>query len=201
MLLARQVMNGALVCVPPETSVAEVAKLMRDHRTGDVLVTEGTRLAGIVTDRDVALRVAAAEHDPRSVPIRNYMTTRVVTGKPEWGVDRVARTMGEHQIRRLPIVDHGKLVGIVSLGDIALHDPHSHLAAHSLMQISEPTANHRRRVFGRRWGVVGTALVLLTGAAAALALSGKSGSIRRDWITEGHARRQIQKAWRARRRR
>ncbi len=184
MLEAKDVMSGALITCPPDMSVTQVAKLMRDGNTGDVLVTKDRRLMGIVTDRDLAVRVAASEQDPRQVPVRDCMTRRVVTGEPHWKLDRLAKTMGSHQIRRIPIVDHGLLVGIVSLGDIALREKRKPLVARSLEQISEPGAIHQMRS-GRGRGLVGLALALTTGTMVAILLSSKSGSEWVDHLQEG----------------
>lgn len=170
---ARDIMTGSLITGSPQLPVADAARLMRDQNTGDILITDSGRLVGIMTDRDIAVRVAATAVDSHQVPVRRYMTRRVVTGHPNWDLDRVAKTMGKHQVRRLPIVDRGMLVGIITLGDIALRNSHSAHVAESLREISEPDGVHRRRRPGRGRTATTVALGLLTGAIVALTLSPK----------------------------
>src|SRR5512146_1741024 len=126
---ARDIMTGSLTTCSPQDSVAEAAQLMRDRNIGDVLVTDDGKLVGIVTDRDIALRVTAKSRDPDQVTVHDVMSTKVLTGEPNWDLDRIAKTMGKHQIRRLPIAENRVPVGIVSLSDIALRNGHkSHVA-------------------------------------------------------------------------
>ena len=106
MLQARDVMTETLVNCSPTLAVAKAAKLMRDRKTGDVLVTDEGKLVGIVTDRDISVRVTAKSLDPDQVLVRDVMSTRVLTGEPGWDLDQIAKTMGKHQIRRLPIAEH-----------------------------------------------------------------------------------------------
>jgi CBS domain-containing protein len=169
---ARDVMTGSLITSLPHDPIAEVARLMRDRNTGDVLVADQGRLLGIVTDRDIAVRVAATEVDPSQAPVRQFMSKHVVTGRPDWKLDRVAKVMGKHQVRRLPIVDRGMLVGIVSLGDLALRGNRAQPVAKSLREISEPGKIHRQRR-GRGRLATTVALGLVAGAAVALTLSPK----------------------------
>ncbi len=172
---ASDIMAGGLITCAPDTPIAEAAQLMRERDTGDVLVTNNGKLLGIVTDRDIAVRAAAAGADPTAAPVGKFMSKHLVTGRPNWDLDRVAKTMGKHQIRRLPIVDNGMLLGIISLGDMALRDKHKDKVARSLQAISEPTDVRRfRRGRSRMMGTLG--LALLAGAVVALTMSPKSMS-------------------------
>lgn len=171
---AREVMTPMVITCSPETSVAEVAKLMRDRNLGDILITDDGKLVGIVTDRDIAVRVAATANDIQ-VPVKHYMSKRVVTGNPNWDVDRLAKTMGHHQIRRLPIVENGLLMGIVSLGDLALRSTKRPSVTRSLKEISEPQGVHRLRSRGRGRTLGGLMFGLLAVTAIALVISSKSG--------------------------
>ena len=137
MLQARDVMTESLINCSPTVTVAKAAKLMRDRKTGDVLVTDEGKLVGIVTDRDIAVRVTAKSLDPDQVLVRDVMSTRVQTGEPSWNLDKIAKTMGKHQIRRLPIAENGVPVGMVSLSDVARHNNHKSHVAESLKEISE----------------------------------------------------------------
>lgn len=170
---ARDFMTGSLLTSSPEDSVAQVAKLMRDRDTGDILITDDSKLVGIVTDRDIAIRVAAKGRNPAEVPIRDYMSKHVVTGQPHWDTDKIAKTMGKHQIRRLPILENGMLVGIVSLGDVALRHNRQSDIVKSLKMISEPGPVHRLRSGGGGRVLTTLGLGLLVGTVVALTISTK----------------------------
>lgn len=142
---ARDVMTQAVVACPPAATLAEAARLMRDHNIGDVLVMDDDDLVGIITDRDITVQATAGGHDPQHALVQDYMQTDVVTGDANWKLDRVTETMSKHQIRRLPIVEKGRVVGIVSLGDIALRQHDRSAIAESLHQISEPAMLHKAR--------------------------------------------------------
>jgi CBS domain-containing protein len=172
---ARDVMAGGLITCSPDAPVAEAAKLMRDRDIGDVLITDDGKVLGIVTDRDIAVRAAASGDDPRQEPVRKYMSKHLAMGHPNWDLDRVAKTMSKHQIRRLPIVENGMLLGIISLGDVALRDKHKDKVGQALRAISEPTGVRRfRRGKSRLLGTLG--LALLAGAVVAFTMSPKSMS-------------------------
>ncbi len=175
MLKAYNVMTHALATCPPEARVAEVAAIMRDRDVGDVLVVEDGTLCGIVTDRDLALRALTSQDDAQQTPVRQYMTTQLVTGEARWNVEKVADIMAKHQIRRLPIVEGGHLVGIVSLGDVAQYGARQGVVAKSLQAISAPTdiAVANRPSGGRT--LVGFALAALGGVMAWLMWNNGSG--------------------------
>ncbi len=144
MLRANDVMTRAVASVDPEAAVSQAAKLMRDLDIGDILVIQEGKLKGIVTDRDLTVNVLTNGADTNA-PVGKYMTTDVVTGAPDWSLEQIAKTMGEHQIRRLPIVEEDTVVGIVSLGDVALHTSKRAAVAESLKNISDVT---RARING-----------------------------------------------------
>lgn len=143
---ARDLMTQAVVVCSPTSTLAEAARLMRDHNIGDVLVVDGDDLVGIITDRDITVQATARDQNPQDALVQEHMNTDVVTGEPGWKLDRVTETMGKHQIRRLPIVEKGRVVGILSLGDVALRQHNRSAIAESLNQISEPSALHVARV-------------------------------------------------------
>jgi CBS domain-containing protein len=108
--------------IEPDKTVADAAKLMRDEDAGLIPIVEGQKLAGTITDRDIAIRVVAEGKDPQSSTVRDVMTSRLVTVDPDQDLDEALRLMAEHQVRRLPVVEEdGKLVGIVAQADIAKH--------------------------------------------------------------------------------
>ena len=110
-------------------TVLDAARIMRDNDIGDVIVVDGDQVRGIVTDRDIAVRVVAEGRDPASTPVSEACTTGVEAIKPNASVDDALSAMRERDIRRLPVVDGGRPVGIVSLGDLAVErEPESLLA-------------------------------------------------------------------------
>ncbi|OMI91162.1 oxidoreductase [Streptomyces sp. M1013] len=124
----RDVMTGDPVTVEPLTSVTAVARLMRDRDLGAVLVTEGDRLRGLVTDRDLVVRSVAEGGDPEQTTVAGACSDDMVTVRSDEELDHAVRLMREHAVRRLPVVDDGRPVGIVSLGDLAMErDPESAL--------------------------------------------------------------------------
>jgi CBS domain-containing protein len=135
---AYEVMTHALATCAPETNVAQVATIMRDRDVGNVLVVDNGRLCGIVTDRDLALQALTGKDDPLQTPISRFMNTKVVTGETTWSLERVAKEMAKHQVRRIPIVLDGQLVGIVSLGDVARREHRKGVVTKSLKAVSTP---------------------------------------------------------------
>ena len=126
-------------CVTPETSAREAAQVMKDEDVGIVPVVEGERLIGVVTDRDLALRVVADGRDSTAT-VRDVMSSgRIATCRPDEDLDRVMETMAKEQVRRIPIVDErGSLVGIVAQADVVLKAKDDRKAEKTVEQISEP---------------------------------------------------------------
>jgi CBS domain-containing protein len=125
-----EVMTKDPLTVAEGAPVSEAARIMRDASIGDVLVTrpDGS-VCGIVTDRDLALNVIAEGADPGSMTVRDVCNHRIESVAPDDPVDRAVGMMRDQAIRRLPVIDEGELVGIVSLGDLAMErDPSSALA-------------------------------------------------------------------------
>jgi CBS domain-containing protein len=109
--------------------VTEAARAMRDSDIGDVVVVDGGEVSGIVTDRDIVVRGVAEGRDPDSTNVSDVCTSGIETIEPGASVDDALRLMREHDIRRLPVVDGGNPVGIISLGDLAVErEPESTLA-------------------------------------------------------------------------
>lgn len=115
----RDVMTTNLVQLEAGSSVDEAARQMRERDVGDVLVTRDGKLAGILTDRDIVVRGIAEGADPRKTPIEKICTPDPATLSPEEDWDAAVRLIGDKAIRRIPVVEDGKLMGIVSLGDLA----------------------------------------------------------------------------------
>jgi CBS domain-containing protein len=117
----RDVMTPRPVALEDEASVVEAARAMRDGDFGSiVVVTEpGGPVRGVLTDRDITVRVVAEGVDPRSVRLSDILEGEVVTVGPDEPVDTVVDLMRKKAIRRVPVVEGGRLVGLVSLGDLA----------------------------------------------------------------------------------
>ncbi|WP_045559667.1 CBS domain-containing protein [Streptomyces sp. FxanaA7] len=124
-----ELMTSAPVTVEPQTSVATVARMMRDEDIGAVLVTEGDRLRGLVSDRDLVVRTLAEGGDPGRTTVAEACSDDLVTVGPDEDVRHAVELMREHSVRRMPVVDAEQhAVGIVSLGDLAIErDPESAL--------------------------------------------------------------------------
>lgn len=134
----REVMTKDPVCMPADTTVLDAARTMRDRNIGDVIMLEGNRVAGIVTDRDIVVRALAEGRNPGTTTIGEVATQDVTTISPDDGFDAAVKLMRERNIRRLPVVENGKPAGIVSLGDLAMErDSKSVLA-----DISAAPPNH-----------------------------------------------------------
>lgn len=118
MTQVREAMSGPVVAVDQHAAAAEAARLMRQNDTGDVVVMDGERLVGIVTDRDLALRVVAEGVDPY-VSVSEVLTADPVIVTPDEDLRAAAELMQVHAIRRLPVCDSGQVVGFLSLGDLS----------------------------------------------------------------------------------
>lgn len=115
----RECMCNKVECVKPETSVSDVAKLMLNKHIGCVPVCNSNKnLVGLVTDRDLILRTLACEKDIKQTPISEVMTTNVQNINPEADIYDVPKLMCDCQIRRIPVVENQKLVGIITIGDL-----------------------------------------------------------------------------------
>jgi len=134
----KDIMTTELVTVAPSTVAVDAAKLMRDADIGDVLITDQDRLVGILTDRDLTVRIVAEGLNPSQARVGDHMTKDLVTGLPDWDIEDAGDIMAEEQIRRLPVVENGRLVGIVSLGDIAVQLMEEEVACDALEEISKP---------------------------------------------------------------
>lgn len=137
-MLIRDLMSPCVVTVEPTASTALAARLIQRHNIGSLPVCgSDRRLRGMVTDRDIVLRCIASEDDPAQTPVRDIMSRSCTTISPDEDCRKAGRLMAEHQVRRLPVVEDGKLVGIVSLCDLARSHRFDMEAANALCDISE----------------------------------------------------------------
>jgi CBS domain-containing protein len=116
-----EVMTKDVVYLPAETTIDEAAKAMRDRNIGDVVVTEGPALAGVVTDRDIVVRAVAERRDPGSTPIGTITSRDMIMVQQDATANEAVRMMRDRAVRRLLVCDRDRqLVGILSIGDLAL---------------------------------------------------------------------------------
>jgi CBS domain-containing protein len=124
----RQVMTSDLVTLPMTATVGEAARAMREDDIGDVIVLDAGRVAGIVTDRDIVVRGIAAGRDPGQTRLADICSRELATISPSADVEDAVKMMKDKALRRLPVVENGRPVGVVSLGDLAVErDPNSAL--------------------------------------------------------------------------
>ena len=139
---AREIMTKDPRTVTPDTGLQEVARLMQSEDVGIIPVVEagGTSLLGVVTDRDIALRVVGEGKDAKTTKVSDVMSKGVTTCKQDDSVDDVMELMGKEQLRRVPIVDErGALVGIVAQADVVREAKSDKKAERTVEQISEPS--------------------------------------------------------------
>ena len=115
----KDVMTSNPTTAKADASVVEADRIMRDEDAGIVPVVENDRLIGTLTDRDIAVRVVAEGRDPQSTPVRDAASTDLVTVQPEQDLSEALQLMARHQVRRLPVVENDRLVGIVAQADVA----------------------------------------------------------------------------------
>jgi CBS domain-containing protein len=118
----REAMTSDPCAIDAEKPVAYAAKMMKEEDVGLAPITEGDRLIGTVTDRDIVTRVIAEGRDPESTPVREIASTDLVTIDPQQQLDEALSLMARHQVRRLPVVEEdGRLVGVLAQADVAEH--------------------------------------------------------------------------------
>jgi CBS domain-containing protein len=150
MILVRHAMTEAPQTARPDLNAADAAALMRDLDVGVIPVAEDDRLLGLVTDRDLVLRVLAERKDPMEVRLGDIATTSPVTVSPDERLSRARDLMSEHRIRRLPVVKGEQLVGILSLGDVAQADESERAVGEALEEISESRSTTEVREYPER---------------------------------------------------
>ena len=116
----RDVMTSNPCSIDAEKSVAYAAKMMKEEDVGLAPIVEGDKLIGMLTDRDIAIRVVAEGRNPDQTKVREVASKQVVTIDPQQDLNEALRIMSKHQVRRLPVVEEdGKLVGVVAQADVA----------------------------------------------------------------------------------
>ena len=135
------VMTGNPVYALPDDTVEKVAQLMKKEDIGPVPVVDdeqNKRLVGIVTDRDLALKVVAEGRDPQTTKVEEVMTRKLITSRPDDDVESAMKAMAQYQLRRIPVVDNDdRLVGIISQADVATRVDEPEKTAEVVKEISE----------------------------------------------------------------
>src|SRR6266542_949877 len=135
----KDAMTSSPATATPSQSLAEAARLMKEQDVGSVPVVDGSRLVGVLTDRDIVVRAVAEGGDPRTVQVGEIASHDVVTVRPDDDLDEALRLMAQHQIRRLAVVEDGQLVGVVAQADVALEAKET-AVGHVVEEISRPAA-------------------------------------------------------------
>lgn len=134
----REIMTNPVIRIHPDESVAVAARTLAHYNIGILPVCGADgRVCGLVTDRDLVTRCIASGRSPASTTVREVMTTQIVSARPDMDTSAAAGLMGREQIRRLPVMENGRLCGMVSLGDLAVKEETSYDAGDALMEISE----------------------------------------------------------------
>jgi CBS domain-containing protein len=116
----REVMTDRVVTVPSTASLMDASRAMADHDIGDVIVVDEGNVSGIVTDRDIVVRAIAKGSEPKTTTVSEVLSGQVQTLGPDASIGEAVRMMTEGAIRRIPVVEGGRPVGIVSIGDLAV---------------------------------------------------------------------------------
>ena len=116
----RDIMSAAPVCMAAGESVSAAARAMKQHGTGTILVLADGRLSGLVTDRDITVRVLAEDRDPRTTRVGDICSGELIVLDPDDDLARAARLVRDRAVRRIPVLRDGTPVGVVSVGDLAL---------------------------------------------------------------------------------
>lgn len=132
----RDVMTPNPRTVTPDDTIQNAARVMRDEDTGVVPVVENGRTVGVITDRDIVVR-AVADGSQLSRPVREIVSGDLISASPDMSTREAADLMSEHQVRRLPVIENERLVGIVSIGDLAVKEGKDGRMGDTLQGISE----------------------------------------------------------------
>lgn len=133
----KDIMTRNVEYIDAASPISNAAKMMQQYNVGSIPVCEQGGLVGIVTDRDIVVRNIAKGGNPENTAVRDIMTANVATVNPEMDVNDVSSIMSRQQVRRIPVVENNKLVGIVALGDMAVNQRADMEASEALTEISK----------------------------------------------------------------
>jgi CBS domain-containing protein len=140
--IVRDAMTPEVRTVSPAQSLTAAAEVMKGEDVGSVPVVEEGRLTGIVTDRDIVTRAVAERRDPQAVEVDEVASRELVTVEPDQDLDEALALMARHQVRRLPVVEEGRLVGMLAQADVALEAKEKKVGE-TVEEISKPTSTER----------------------------------------------------------
>lgn len=135
-------MTPGVRSVSPSDSLTDAAVAMRDEDVGSLPVVEGKRVVGVITDRDIVVRAVADRADPQMLKVSDVSSGDLVTVQPDEDLDEALELMARYRVRRLPVVEDGRLVGVVAQADVALEAKEKD-AGEMLEDISQPTSTPR----------------------------------------------------------
>ena len=139
----RDLMSSAVVTVAPDELASVAARILARYNVGSVPVCDRDgRVHGLLTDRDIVLRCVAAEKEPAKTQVREIMTSRVISAAPDEEAETAARRTAEEQVRRLPVIENGRLAGVLSLGDLSVN---GRMAMEASACLTDICRNVRRR--------------------------------------------------------
>jgi CBS domain-containing protein len=133
----KDAMTSALATATPSQSLTEAARLMKQEDVGSVPVVDGPRVVGVLTDRDIVVRAVAEGRNPQTMQVGEIASPNLVTVRPDDDLDDALRLMAQHQVRRLPVVEDGHLVGVLAQADVA-HEAKEKQVGHVVEEISRP---------------------------------------------------------------
>ena len=138
----RDVMTPSVRTASPGQSLAEAAEVMKAEDVGSVPVVEEGRLVGILTDRDIVIGAVAERRDPQTVKVDEVASRELVTVEPDQDLDEALALMAQHRVRRLPVVEGDRLVGVLAQADVALEAKEKKVGE-TVEEISQPTSTTR----------------------------------------------------------
>jgi CBS domain-containing protein len=140
----KEVALKEVYCAEPESTLSEVAAMMRDRDVGVMPVCEGKKLLGLITDRDIVVTCAARGNMATQCKAKDFMSKNLKTASPDLDLEQAAKIMAENQVRRLPVVERDQIIGMLSLGDVSLALKNKDkLIADTLRRISTPTKTRK----------------------------------------------------------
>jgi len=137
-LKIKDIMTKNVAYLNPQATIVDAAKMMEQYNIGSVPVCDQSGVVGIITDRDIVVRNIAQGKASQNTIVKDVMTANVTTVSSDMDVNEASRIMSQQQIRRLPVVENNKVVGMVSLGDLAVDDRFYEEASEALSDISFP---------------------------------------------------------------
>ena len=140
----RDAMTGDVATARLDTTLDDIASMMKDENVGAIPVIEDGELAGIVTDRDIVIRCIADGRDPSDTTVEDVLSEQIQTIEPDADLEEAAQMMSGQQIRRLPVVEDGVLIGMISLGDIAVKGGDEDVTGETLEDVSEGVKGSRQ---------------------------------------------------------